>query len=158
AADAGSLASGFPVRLPDLRGLLWLFSHRARSRATFRIQPASQFQLTLYLDILFRVLDSMAHLTLEFAPDLSLHSALGNRAWPCANLPEPDRRDDARWHLAWRRPRLCALGHAARAPACGRTPLPQIFREIGRGHSACSHWRRVLLRHDTLDFLQAAEF
>ena len=106
AADAGSLAAGFPLQLSDLCGLLRLF-RRSRSglRLLFGYRLPINFNLP-YISASFSEFWTRWHISLSTWLRTYLYIPLGgNRHGVLADLSEPDDRDGARRPLARRRHR-----------------------------------------------------
>src|SRR5258708_32416199 len=105
---------GRSLQLPDLCRLLRLFSHRRRPRPAVRLPPAGQLQSSLYLPVVRRVLDPLAHFAFELAADLSLYPAWRQSVRLAAHQDQSDDRDGTGRPLAWRRYQLPDVGRDAR--------------------------------------------
>jgi hypothetical protein len=153
-----SLAARLPVRLSNLCRFFRLLGDRDRPCTAVRLSPAGQFQSSIYLDFVFRILDALAHLAVKLVTDLSLHPARRQSPRRAQNLPEFDDCDGAWWALARRRTQLPDVGAVARPAACDRAAV-DIAPPVDRLDclSRSSHQFRLCLRHAAVDILQATE-
>src|SRR6267378_2473103 len=111
------MAAGLPLQLSDLCGLFRLHSDRDRARPAVWLSPAHKLQSPVCLSVIFRVLVALAHLVVELAADLSVHSAWWQPAGDRANLPQYHDRDGTWRSLARGGFKLSRLGHHARYTA-----------------------------------------
>src|SRR5437868_126270 len=152
------MVAGFPVQLSNLRGFLRLFGDRHRPCIALWLSAAAQLQSSIYLHLVFRILDALAHVAVELAPDLSLHPSRRQSPWRLQNLSESDDCDGAWRSLARCRTELSYVGTVAWFPAGDRTAVHRAS-SVNRLHclSGGPHRLCLCLRHHAVDFLQAAE-
>src|SRR5882757_8801458 len=108
------MAPHHTLQLPNICGLFWLLGDRRRTSAPIRISATRELQQALHLAINCGVLEALAHLTLELAQDISLHTVGWKQARRPADLCELDCRHGPWRPLAWCRLELLVMGSDAR--------------------------------------------
>ncbi len=125
-------------RGPDLRRLRRLLDLCDRRLAVSRLLAAGQFPLPVCCDRLLRFLAALAHLPVDLAARLSVHSPRRQPQRPLADLPQSDDHHAARRAVARSQLDLRCLGRAPRHLSLGRTlraqPLRVAERAVGPRH------------------------
>ena len=117
------------LRGADLLRFQRLYRHRDRAGGIARLPLSAQFQPALPGRAAARILAALAHLAVELAARLSVHTARRQPARQAEDLPQPDADDAARRHLARRGVEIRDVGGAARRRPRGRADARTVARD-----------------------------